>query len=84
MNAITTPTRDERRQAAIARINAERTIPLERYQEDGCESRFDYFKGLADNTGCKVSDVVMLAQMLGPDEDFDGLVTMLEDHCGEF
>lgn len=58
------------------RIDEERTIPLERYAEDGFGSRYDYLVGLADDYG----DVVFaLADLLGPDEDFDGLVTELED-----
>ncbi len=59
------------------RIDEERTIPLARYAEDGFSSRYDYLLDLAD---CYDHDVVfMLADLLGPEEDFDGLVVMLED-----
>jgi hypothetical protein len=50
------------------------------YTEQGYKSRRDYLDTLADDLGIEKSTVYMMAQMLGPDEDFDGLVTMLEDY----
>jgi hypothetical protein len=61
------------------RINAARTIPLSRYEEDGCHSRYAYLLGLADNEGVPLASVIELADLLGPEEDFDGLVSMVED-----
>lgn len=49
------------------------------YQMNGYESRQDYLENLADNMGVKLSVVVALADLLGETEDFDGLVTALED-----
>ena len=62
------------------RINAERTIPLARYQEDGADSRYEYLTDLADNEGVPVDVVLTLIDVLGPEEDFDGLVSMIEDY----
>ena len=49
------------------------------YQEQGFESRKDYLNSLADDFGVDVQKVYSLASMLGSSEDFDGLVTSLED-----
>lgn len=54
-------------------------IPLSRYREEGCESREEYLQGLADDHGLTLDEVMAVADMLGPNEDFDGLVTTLED-----
>jgi len=53
------------------------------YQEQGYESRKDYLNSLAEDLGIERATVYMLAGMLGPSEDFDGLVTALEDHAEE-
>lgn len=53
------------------------------YTENGFSSRKEYLIDLADNFGVDPSVVFALADMLGPNEDFDGLVTSLEDYsCG--
>lgn len=64
---------------SIERINRERTIPLERYQEEGAESRYEYLTDLAENAGVDLEMVLTLIDVLGPNEDFDGLVSMTED-----
>lgn len=51
------------------------------YQDHGYESRKDYLDSLADDLGVNPGTVYMLADLLGPNEDFDGLVTALEDHA---
>ena len=51
----------------------------ELYLEYGAESRRDYLAMLADEYGAPLSLVRSLASVLGPSEDFDGLVTALED-----
>jgi hypothetical protein len=51
------------------------------YQENGFESRKEYLLDLADNMGMDASIVFALADMLGSNEDFDGLVTSLEDYA---
>jgi hypothetical protein len=49
------------------------------YQQKGYESRSDYLDDLADQYGVDSYTVHMMADLLGPSEDFDGLVTSLED-----
>ena len=49
------------------------------YQEHGFENRKEYLKDLADQFGVSVQTVFDLASILGKSEDFDGLVTSLED-----
>ena len=65
--------------ATILRINAARTISLERYAEEGNFDRFGYIRDLADNHGVDLTAVIEFADLLGPEEDFDGLVTTIED-----
>lgn len=50
------------------------------YKENGFNSRKAYLKDLADNLDVPLSIVHMIAGMLGESEDFDGLVTSLEDY----
>ena len=49
-----------------------------RYAEWG--SRKAYLDDLADQYGVDVYVVYTLANLLGPDEDFDGLVVEVEDY----
>ena len=49
------------------------------YQEYGFDNRKQYLKSLAADNGLEESDVFAIAGLLGPSEDFDGLVTELED-----
>lgn len=68
--------------AEILRINAASTIPVERYQEEGCADRYAYLRGLAESHELEISQVLFASECCGgPDEDFDGLVVMLEDHA---
>jgi len=54
------------------------------YQSHGFASRSDYLESLCQEYPREF--VLMAADALGPNEDFDGLVTMLEDAAdsGEF
>lgn len=54
------------------------------YNEFGYESRKDYLKSLADDYGVQFQDVLALAQLYGASEDFDGLVTALEDLADDY
>lgn len=45
--------------------------------------RKEYLNNLAEDYGVSKSTVYALASMLGPDEDYDGLVSALEDIEGE-
>ena len=49
------------------------------YQVEGYENRKHYLECMADDYDIPLYQVRTLAQMLGPTEDFDGLVTMLQD-----
>jgi hypothetical protein len=57
-------------------INLQKHNP---YEEMGYPTRRAYLKGLADDFGVDIEIVLSLASALGPNEDFDGLVTELED-----
>jgi len=54
------------------------------YQQNGFANRKEYLIDLADNLGIDKSIVFSLASMLGESEDFDGLVTSLEDYEGGY
>lgn len=47
------------------------------YEDYG--SREAYLKCLANDYGVSLNNVLVLADMLGPNEDFDGLISELED-----
>ncbi|GHT83189.1 hypothetical protein FACS1894137_03670 [Spirochaetia bacterium] len=49
------------------------------YTRNGYKDREDYLKNLADDWGLELFVVNMVADMLGPSEDFDDLVSELED-----
>lgn len=51
------------------------------YEENGFTSRKEYLQSLAEDYDMDYEDVEMLAATLGATEDFDGLVTALEDYC---
>ena len=53
------------------------------YTEQGYQSRRDYLQCLADDFCLTFISVAAMAAMLGPSEDFDGLVTSLEDYADE-
>jgi hypothetical protein len=53
------------------------------YTDEGYTSRRDYLENLADDYGINRETVFALAAMLGSSEDFDGLVTTLEDIAEE-
>jgi hypothetical protein len=54
------------------------------YKENGFESRRDYLDSLADDFGIDKHTVYELSALLGKEEDFDGLVTALEDIGGNY
>lgn len=49
------------------------------YKENGYKNRVDYLNCLADDNGIDPYIVFTLADMLGENEDFDGLVSEIED-----
>ena len=50
------------------------------YIENGYKNRRDYLENLALDMGIERSVVFSLASLLGSVEDFDGLVSSLEDY----
>jgi len=54
------------------------------YQANGYESRKHYLQCMSDDYAVPLEVVYSLSDMLGPNEDFDGLVNALEDAEGEF
>ena len=51
------------------------------YIENGYDTRAEYLDSLAEEYGMDIDVVLNLAEILGPNEDFDGLVTTLQDHA---
>lgn len=51
----------------------------QQYQAQGYENRADYLRSLAEDYGRDLNEVRALADLLGPGEDFDGLVSALND-----
>lgn len=49
------------------------------YQQNGYVDRNDYIICLAEDYRVSIDDVYSLAEMLGENEDFDGLICTLED-----
>lgn len=50
------------------------------YTLNGYENRKDYLEQLADEYDCPIETVHTLADVLGEDEDFDGLVSAMRDY----
>ena len=49
------------------------------YQQNGYADRDNYLTCLSEDYDVSIEDVYSLAEMLGENEDFDGLVSALED-----
>ena len=49
------------------------------YEQNGYDTRAEYLKYLAADHGIDLNIVLNLAELLGPNEDFDGLVTTIND-----
>jgi hypothetical protein len=54
------------------------------YEREGYDNRAAYLQALAEDIGVDIKTVLTLADLLGPSEDFDGLVTSLEDYAEDF
>ena len=50
------------------------------YQENGFSSRDKYLSTLAEDYGISKFEVCSIAEILGENEDFDGLILTLEDY----
>lgn len=53
------------------------------YVAAGYPNRREYVRSLAEEYGVPLGHVVALAQMLGPNEDFDALVSSVQDLADE-
>lgn len=49
------------------------------YEENGFSNREEYLDDISNEMGIDRGTVGVLADLLGEDEDFDGLITSLED-----
>lgn len=49
------------------------------YTEHGYKNRTHYLESLAEERGIDEETVKMIADLYGPNEDFDGLITALDD-----
>ncbi len=56
-----------------------REVKMSVYTDNGYEDRLDYLESLAEDYEVDIHTVVTLADLLGPEEDFDGLVTGVQD-----
>lgn len=67
--------------AYVARVESDGSCARKAdvYVENGYASRADYLSCLAEDYGVDQQTVQALADLLGPNEDFDGLVSSLED-----
>ena len=57
----------------------DKTMDKNIYQQNGYADRDDYLNCLSEDYDVSIEDVYSLAEMLGENEDFDGLVSALED-----
>jgi len=53
---------------------------LDIYQRNGYDSRDKYLAELSGNYGIDYEDVLIIANLFGESEDFDGLISSLEDY----
>jgi len=60
-------------------ITSQERNKMDAYTEHGYASRRDYLDSLAEDYDIDRDTVYMMADVLGPTEDFDGLVSSLED-----
>ncbi len=52
------------------------------YKENGYRNRKEYLDSLAEEFEIPAENVYALSTVMGESEDFDGLVTSLEDYYG--
>ena len=49
------------------------------YIQNGYNSRQDYLQSLADEYDLQIDTVLLAAEIMGESEDWDGLISMLQD-----
>ena len=52
------------------------------YQKHGYANRKEYLQAISEDFGIDFEDVAMVATLLGSGEDFDGLISTLDDVYG--
>ena len=57
-------------------------ILISRYEEEGCKNRAEYLDMLREEFGTEIVDA--LTSVLPPSEDFDGLITELQDQSNYY
>lgn len=50
------------------------------YKQHGYKNRTEYLRSMGIEYGVPFDTVCMFANLLGPNEDFDGLINTLEDY----
>jgi len=50
------------------------------YQLHGYTDRLDYLTRTAEHHGIPLNVVITAAEILGPNEDFDGLISIIQDY----
>lgn len=63
----------------LINVDTDKYFGRDIYNEKGYATRLDYLRTLAEDYGVDESAVIATAEMLGPTEDFDGLIAMIED-----
>ena len=59
-------------------------LKTNKYKANGFKDRMEYLESLADEYDTDIETVLFMAEVLGPSEDFDALVTSLQDGEGRF
>lgn len=54
------------------------------YKQHGYNDRNDYLKSLAEDYGISFAEVKTIANMLGENEDFDALITSLDEYSDDY
>ncbi len=57
-------------------------ILIARYEEEGCKDRAEYLDMLREDYGAEIVDALLT--VLPPSEDFDGLITELQDNSNYY
>ena len=55
-------------------------ISLASYNRHGYKDRMEYLESLAHEYDICLAEVMIMADVNGPSEDFDGLINMLEEY----
>lgn len=63
----------------INAVDVKKEFGRDIYKERGYKDRYDYLTSVAEDNGVDLEAVLATADMLGPSEDFDGLIAMIED-----